>query len=56
MVTMGMELSQRADGHSLDAAAGATKEGRMKTVAVEQFKSFRSCGLRMLGIVEFRAK
>ena len=27
----------------------------MKTVAVEQFKSFRSCGSRMLGVVEFRA-
>jgi len=28
----------------------------MKTVTVEQFKSFRSCGSRMLGAVEFRAK
>ena len=45
MVTMGMELSQRADGNSLDAAAGAAEGGCMKTVTVEQFKSFRPCWL-----------
>ena len=45
MVTMGMELSQRADGHPLDATTRAAEGGRMKTVTVEQFRKFRPCWL-----------
>ena len=35
MVTVGMELSQRADGHPLDAAAGAAEGGRMKRLTFD---------------------
>lgn len=45
MVTMGMELSQRADGQPLDATAGAAKGAIMKTVTVEQFRKFGPCWL-----------
>ena len=44
MVTMGMELSQRADGHPLVAAAGAAEGGKAvsKYIDVDVFiKSFR---------------
>ena len=33
MVTVGMELSQRADGHPLDAAAGAAEGGSMERLS-----------------------
>ena len=44
MVTMGMELSQRADCHPLDAAARTTKGGRMKEyISKDRVKQF-VCG------------
>ena len=47
MVTMGMELSQRADGHPLDADARTPEGGRIMPVKIgDKYYCFARCGCK----------
>ena len=47
MVTMGMELSQRADGYPLDAVARTAKGGRIMPVKIgDKYYCFARCGCK----------